>query len=77
MTDPQRIGIDLAEQKVLADIAEYGWHCMNVVEDDGQYPWSPGATKPFKEWQPILGRPPQPTDEAQSRTSPRRPTPGA
>lgn len=25
MTNPQCIGIDLAEQKVLADIAEYGW----------------------------------------------------
>jgi hypothetical protein len=40
MTKPQRIGSDLAEQKVLADIAEYGWHAMNVVEDDGQPPWT-------------------------------------
>jgi hypothetical protein len=40
MAKPQRTGIDLGEQKVLADISEYGWHCMNVVEDDGQPPWS-------------------------------------
>ena len=40
MTDPQRIGIDLAESKVLADIAEYGWHAMNIIEDDGQPPWT-------------------------------------
>jgi hypothetical protein len=23
--------------------------------NDGQYPWSPSATKAFKEWQPVLG----------------------
>ncbi len=23
--------------------------------NDGHYPWSPAATKPFKEWQPTLG----------------------
>jgi Domain of unknown function (DUF4262) len=40
MTNPQRIGTDLGEKKVLADINEYGWHCMNVIEDDGHPPWS-------------------------------------
>jgi hypothetical protein len=37
---PQRTSVDLGEQKVLADINEYGWHLMNVLEDDGQPPWS-------------------------------------
>lgn len=40
MNHPQRTGHDLAERKLLADIAEYGWHCMNVLEDDGHPPWS-------------------------------------
>jgi hypothetical protein len=40
MTNPQRIGNDLGEKKVLADINEYGWHVTNVVEDDGHPPWS-------------------------------------
>lgn len=37
---PHRIGTDLGEQKVLADINEYGWHVMNVIEDDTNPPWS-------------------------------------
>lgn len=40
MTNPQRNGNDLGEQKVLADIAEFGWHSMNVLEDDGHPPWT-------------------------------------
>jgi hypothetical protein len=40
MTNTQRKGSDIGERKILADIAEYGWHCMNVVEDDGHPPWS-------------------------------------
>jgi Domain of unknown function (DUF4262) len=40
MSQPQRIGRDMAERKVLTDISEYGWHCMNIVEDDGHPPWS-------------------------------------
>jgi hypothetical protein len=39
MTNPQRIGTDLAEQKVLSDINEYGWHAI-IIEDDGQPPWT-------------------------------------
>jgi len=31
MTNPQRIGTDLAEQKVLADIAEYGWRLLRLA----------------------------------------------
>jgi hypothetical protein len=40
MTNPQRIAKDDPERIVLSNIAEYGWHCVNVVEDDGHPPWS-------------------------------------
>jgi Domain of unknown function (DUF4262) len=40
MTNAQRTATDEAERIVLNNIAEYGWHCVNVVEDDGQPPWS-------------------------------------
>jgi Domain of unknown function (DUF4262) len=40
VSKPQCIGLDFGEQKILADIDEYSRHCMNVVEDDGQPPWS-------------------------------------
>jgi hypothetical protein len=40
MTNPQRIGTDLSEKKILADINEYGWSAMNVLEDDGHPPWT-------------------------------------
>jgi hypothetical protein len=29
--------------------------------NDGHYPWSPSATKAFKEWQPVLGAAPSRT----------------
>lgn len=40
MNQPQRIGNDVGEKKVLADINEYGWHVTNVIEDDDHPPWS-------------------------------------
>lgn len=40
MTNPHRTGRDCVEQKVLADINEYGWHATNIIEDDGQRPWT-------------------------------------
>ena len=40
MNQTQRIGKDDPEKIVLANIAECGWHCVNVVEDDGHPPWS-------------------------------------
>lgn len=40
MTNRKITGTDLAEEKVLDDIAEYGWHATNVVEDDGHSPWT-------------------------------------
>jgi hypothetical protein len=40
MTDPQRIGKDEPERIVLANINEFGWHAVNVIEDNGCPPWS-------------------------------------
>jgi hypothetical protein len=40
MAKPQRIGTDHGERKVLADVAEFGWHSLNVLEDDGHPPWT-------------------------------------
>jgi hypothetical protein len=35
MNSPRRAATDEPERIVLANIAEYGWHCVNVLEDDG------------------------------------------
>lgn len=40
MTNPQRIPKDEPERIVLSNIQEFGWHCVNVIEDDGHPPWS-------------------------------------
>jgi hypothetical protein len=40
MTNPQPVAKDEPERIVLSNIAEFGWHCVNVIEDDGQPPWS-------------------------------------
>jgi hypothetical protein len=40
MAKSQRIGNDLVERKVLADINEFGWDSMNALEDDGHPPWT-------------------------------------
>jgi hypothetical protein len=40
MAKPQRIGNDELERHVLTNIAEFGWHSVNVVEDDGHPPWT-------------------------------------
>ncbi len=34
------IGKDAPEQKVIDDIARYGWHCVNVLADDRGGPFS-------------------------------------
>src|SRR5437667_10027912 len=31
---------DDGERKVLDDIAKYGWHCLNILEENGQPPWA-------------------------------------
>jgi len=28
-----RLGTDECERKVISDVREYGWHCLNVLED--------------------------------------------
>jgi hypothetical protein len=40
MATPQRIAKDEPERIVLNNISEFGWHCVNVIEDDGHPPWS-------------------------------------
>lgn len=40
MSNPQQVPKDEPERIVLANIAEFGWHCVNVIEDDGHPPWS-------------------------------------
>jgi hypothetical protein len=36
----QSTATDDGERKVLDDIAEYGWHCANILEGKGQPPWA-------------------------------------
>jgi hypothetical protein len=40
MTNPQHTARDEPERIVLNNIAEFGWHAVNVIEDDGHPPWS-------------------------------------
>jgi hypothetical protein len=40
MSQPEQFSRDDLGKVVLANIAEYGWHCVNVLEDDGNPPWS-------------------------------------
>jgi hypothetical protein len=40
MTNPQRTTRDELERIVLSNIAEYGWHAVNIVEDNGCPPWT-------------------------------------
>jgi hypothetical protein len=40
MSTPQRTAKDDLERQVIHNIAEFGWHAVNVVEDDGHPPWS-------------------------------------
>jgi hypothetical protein len=40
MNQPQRTPKDEPERQVLSNIQEFGWHCVNVIEDDGHPPCS-------------------------------------
>jgi hypothetical protein len=40
MNQPQRYTRDDLGKFVLANINEFGWHCVNVVEDHDHPPWS-------------------------------------
>jgi len=37
---PRIAATDEGEQKLLDDIQKYGWHCLNVLADDGHEPFS-------------------------------------
>jgi hypothetical protein len=36
----RRAGIPVSERRVIADIEEFGWHSMDVMEDTGHAPWT-------------------------------------
>jgi Domain of unknown function (DUF4262) len=36
----QNLCTDHRERKALADVAEFGWHSLNVLEDDGHPQWT-------------------------------------
>ena len=40
MSQPQRFTRDDLSKIVIANIAEYGWHAVNVIEDNGYPPWT-------------------------------------
>jgi hypothetical protein len=40
MTDLHRIAKDEPERIVLSNIREFGWHAVNVIEDNGCPPWT-------------------------------------
>ena len=40
MNQPQRFTRDDLSKIVIANIAEYGWHAVNVIEDNGYPPWT-------------------------------------
>jgi hypothetical protein len=40
MATPQRATRADLEKIVIGNIAEFGWHCVNVIEDDSHPPWS-------------------------------------
>ncbi len=35
-----RVGSDATERKVLADVKVFGWHCLNIFEEDDQPPFT-------------------------------------
>jgi hypothetical protein len=37
-SNPQRIPADELERQVIHNINEFGWHCVNVIEDDNHPP---------------------------------------
>ena len=43
------VGDDAHEQKVIDDVAEYGWHCVNILADgeDGPYSFTVGLQKSY------------------------------
>jgi hypothetical protein len=39
-TRPQQTTTDDRELQVIHNVNEFGWHCVNVIEDDGHPPWT-------------------------------------
>ena len=35
-----RVGSDATERKVLADVNEFGWHCLSIFEENDQPPFT-------------------------------------
>src|SRR5271154_1019490 len=40
MTQPQQFTRDDLDKIVVANVNEFGWHAVNVIEDDGHPPWT-------------------------------------
>jgi hypothetical protein len=40
MTTSDRVGIDDLERMVITNVRDFGWHAVNVIEDDDHPPWS-------------------------------------
>jgi hypothetical protein len=40
MAQPQHATTAELERQVIHNINEFGWHCVNVIEDDGHPPWT-------------------------------------
>ena len=40
MTQSQRLTHADLDRIVVKNVNENGWHCVNVIEDDGHSPWS-------------------------------------
>jgi hypothetical protein len=40
MGEPQRIAKDDLERMVITNVRGFGWHAVNVIEDDGHPPWT-------------------------------------
>jgi len=40
MAQPEHVPVDDLERQVIRNVNEYGWHCVNVIEDDGHPPWT-------------------------------------
>jgi hypothetical protein len=40
MTRPQRLTHADLDKIVVNNVNEFGWHCVNVIEDDNRSPWS-------------------------------------
>jgi len=47
---PDKTKLDEADRKLLADVEEYGWHCLHI-HDEGQLPYWTFSIGVFRSWQ--------------------------